>query len=326
MASNPIKRRARQSFFLGFLIALVIMAAVVMLLFTKISSLNEENEKLKIMGPKVQVYTVNRDIDEGEAITLEDIQPSTMQLSRTSETIDVSNYIDPSIFSVTDEETGETTEVSYTSKVMIPQGSVVTLSMLKEGGVINDERLMEYNMIVLPTQLKNGDYIDIRLRLPDGKELIVISKKKVEQCTLNTIWLKMDEIAISYMNSAIVDAATVQGSQLRAVLYTDPIMQDASTVTYPINDQVVSNITTNPNILIDARQAILDERERTYSDNQSIWKSYRNNIESYTMDQTDSDKAQTVGDAYNQEATNINNNRSEYVASLEGTGLVGTVE
>ena len=44
------------------------------------------------------------------------------------------------------------------------------------------------------------------------------------------------------------------------------------------------------------------------------------------MDQTDSDKAQTVGDAYNQEATNINNNRSEYVASLEGTGLVGTVE
>ena len=81
MASNPIKRRARQSFFLGFLIALVIMAIVVMLLFTKINSLNEENEKLKIPGPKVSVYTVTRDIEEGDTITVEDLQSATMQLS-----------------------------------------------------------------------------------------------------------------------------------------------------------------------------------------------------------------------------------------------------
>ena len=50
MASNPIKRRARQSFFLGFLIALVIMAVVVMLLFGKINSLTSENKKLKVKG------------------------------------------------------------------------------------------------------------------------------------------------------------------------------------------------------------------------------------------------------------------------------------
>ena len=164
MASNPIKRRARQSFFLGFLISLVIMAIVVMMLVTKINSLNEENEKLKILGPKVSVYTVNKDIEEGEAITVEDLESAEMQLSADSAAIDVQNYIDPSIFYKEDEETGEEVEVSYTAKVKLQTGSVVTLSSLKEGGIADDERMMEYGMIVLPSQLKNGDFVDIRLR------------------------------------------------------------------------------------------------------------------------------------------------------------------
>ena len=112
MASNPIKRRARQSFFLGFLIALVVMAIIVMLLVTKINSLNEENETLKILGPKVSVYTVSEDIEEGQPITMDDLTPSTMQLTASSTTIDVENYIDPSIFYAYDEETGEDIELN----------------------------------------------------------------------------------------------------------------------------------------------------------------------------------------------------------------------
>ena len=325
MASNPIKRRARQSFFIGFLIALVIMAVIVMLLFTKINSLNEENEKLKIPGPKVTVCTVKDDIEEGEAITREDLEVSTMQLSNTSTAIDVENYIDESIFYSQDEETGEEVEVSYTTKVKIPKGSVVTLSMLKEGGINNDERLVEYNMIVLPSQLNNGDFVDIRLRLANGTESVVLAKKKVEQCTTNSIWIKMKEIDILTMNSAIVDAYQVPGSQLRATVYTDPLMQEASQESYAVNNDVLAAITYNKNILPTAINALIEKWNTTSDQNAGMtdFQSQRRTIESYAV-QTPEEKTEAVEEGYSQEATDINTARGEYVTALEGTGMVGT--
>lgn len=329
MASNPIKRRARQSFFLGFLIALVIMAIVVMLLVTRINSLNEENEKLKIVGPKVSVYTVNKDIEEGEAITVEDIEASTMQLTAKSSAINVDNYIDPSIFYTQDEETGEEVEVSYTAKVKLQAGNVVSLSMLKQGGIANDERMMEYGMVVLPTQLKNGDFIDIRLRLANGTEEIVLAKKKVEQCTANSIWMKMKEQDILTMNSAIVDAYLAQGSQLRATLYTNPLMQDAAEVNYPVNNDVLAAVYKNPNILDNAKNALSEKWMKSSNIGGSseadlvldrrVIDNYIN--ETYT---TNEEKSSTVEEGYTTEATDINTARSEYVSSLEGTGMVGT--
>ena len=325
MASNPIKRRARQSFFLGFLIALVIMAVVVMFLFTRINTLNEENKKLSKKGPKINVYTVNRDIEEGEVITVEDLQSEIMELSAESKSIDVSNYLDPSMFYGIDEETGEEFEISYTSKVQINFGSVVTLSMIQEGGISNDERLMEYNMIVLPSQLKNGDYVDIRLRLANGTETVVLPKKKIEQCNATSIWMRMKEIEILTMNSAIVDAYLVDGSQLRATVYTNPLMQEANEANYPVNDEVLVAITYNSNILVEARNALLQKWSVT-SDSAagaSDLRVKRREIDSYVTD-TQDEKATKIEEEYTQEAADINTARGEYVSALEGTGIVGT--
>ena len=73
MASNPIQRRARQSFLVGFLIALIIMAVVVVFLFMRISSLNEENTTLQTAQTSrtKSVYTLNTDVKSGETITLD---------------------------------------------------------------------------------------------------------------------------------------------------------------------------------------------------------------------------------------------------------------
>ena len=325
MASNPIKRRARQSFFLGFLIALVVMAVIVMLLFTKISSLNEENEKLKVVGPKISVYTVNRDIEVGEPIKAEDLQSASMQLSANSGTIDVDNYIEPSIFYGFDEDTQEEYEVNYTAKVKIQAGTVVTLSMLQEGGVPNDERLMEYSGIVLPTQLVNGNYIDIRMRISNGTETIVLAKKKVEQCTDTTIWMKLTEKEILTMNSAIVDSYLVNGSQLRATVYTDPLMQEPLEENYPVNQDILYAITYNPNIVIEARKALLDKWNVTSDQvsGRTDLQAKRFEIDSYIKDNQEQ-RAEKMEEAYSEEASNISTARAEYVSELEGTGLVGT--
>lgn len=327
MASNPIKRRARQSFFLGFLIALVVMAVVVMLLFTKINSLNEENEKLKILGPKVSVYTVTKDIEEGDAITVEDLEASTMQLSNGSTSIDVANYIDPSIFYIEDEETGESVEASYSARVKIPAGSVVTLSMLQEGGVRNDERLMEYSTVVLPSQLVNGDYIDIRYRLANGTETIVLAKKKVEQCTQTTIWMKMTEEDIQHMNSAIVDSYLATGSQLRATVYTDPLMQSALEEDYPVNSDILNSIYVSPNILEDAKKALSDRwsKKRNDTTDASDMTVTRRVINEYIQatNPTQEGQASVVQGGYETESQTQATARGEYVSSLEGTGMVG---
>lgn len=325
MASNPIKRRARQSFFLGFLIALVGMAVVVMLLFTRINSLNEENEKLKIVGPKVTVYTVNRDIEVGELISQEDLTATTMQLSANQIPIDVENYISSDIFFGYDEETEEEYEISYTAKVKIFEGTVVTLSMLQEGGVRKDERLVEYNMVVLPSQLVNGDYIDIRLRLGNGTETIVLPKKKVEQCTANSIWMKMTEDEILTMNSAIVDAYLSETSQLRATIYTNPLMQEAMDQTYPVSTDIFSLITSNPNIVNEAKNALIERWSKSseLAPGRTDFQVRRTDIDN-SVTVVGDERAEKIKEGYDTEAADISTMRADFVTGLEGTGMVGT--
>ena len=298
------------------------MAVVVFLLFTKINSLNEENEKLKAEGQVVSVYTVSKDIEEGAVITVEDLESATMKLSATSEsTLDVSNYIDPSIFYETDELTGEEKELTFSSRVKIPAGTVVTLSMLKQGGMANDERLMEYNMIVLPSQMKENDYVDIRFRLANGTETVVLAKKKIEKCTDSVIWMKMNEDEILTLNSAIVDAYVAKGSQLRATLYTTPVLQDAIEETYPVNDYVLSQITYNPNILEKAKQALIERWSKVSNSGSgaSDLRNSRREIDSFITDDEET-RAGNVESKYGEEASTIQSLRSEYISSLEGSG------
>ena len=65
-------------------------------------------------------------------------------------------------------------------------------------------------MLVLPYQLATGDYIDIRLRMPNGNDYIVVSKKMVEIPQIagvdstDSIWIKMTEEETLLLSNAIV--------------------------------------------------------------------------------------------------------------------------
>ena len=48
MAVNPMQRRARNSFLIGFLVALIIMALVVVFLLTRIKALNDAIKYVKV--------------------------------------------------------------------------------------------------------------------------------------------------------------------------------------------------------------------------------------------------------------------------------------
>ena len=77
MAMNPMQRRARNSFFIGFLLALVIMAVVVMLLVNQIKGVNEELNALK--GLQKTALVAASDLKSGSEITMESLKNDTVQ-------------------------------------------------------------------------------------------------------------------------------------------------------------------------------------------------------------------------------------------------------
>ena len=175
MAMNPMQRRARNSFLVGFLVALIIMALLVFLLLYKIKGLNEAKQELE--SQFITVYVASEDLESGQVITLED--NFVMENVKTS--LDESQVISSDDFLYIDEDGNITEEPKeMMMKVNVPSGTIVTKDMIVESGeqTTDSQRIQEFNMILLPSQLKNGDYIDIRYQLPNGQDFIVLSKKK----------------------------------------------------------------------------------------------------------------------------------------------------
>lgn len=151
------------------------------------------------------------------------------------------------------------------TKINISKNGSVIPSMLFEDGVTPDDlRKAEYSEIMLPTKLKNDDYVDVRINFPTGQDYIVLGKKKVEDLLNGTVWFEINEQEILTMSSAIVDAY-LNEAQIYALTYVDPFMQDSPTVNYPVNPKVLDLILTDPNVIRNAKSE-LNKAARTKLD------------------------------------------------------------
>ena len=99
-------------------------------------------------------------------------------------------------------------------------------------------------MISLPADIETGDTVDVRLRMPDGTNYIVVSKKKVTVLdeggipSVNTISLELSEGEILMMSNAIVESYMMDGSRLYLTRYVEPGMQAGAITTYVPNGDV----------------------------------------------------------------------------------------
>ncbi|MBO5178785.1 MAG: hypothetical protein J6B87_00340 [Clostridia bacterium] len=112
-------------------------------------------------------------------------------------------------------------------KINVSQKTTLTDEMLVaiDEAPSDDMRLEEFSMITLPSDLLDGDYIDVRIMFPTGVDYSVLIGKKVESYTDNTIFLKLTEDEILTMGSAIVEAYMYEGTKLYATKYVDPSNQ-----------------------------------------------------------------------------------------------------
>ena len=139
MAVNPMQRRARNSFLIGFLVALIIMALVVVFLLTRIKALNEEKEAL--INERSEAIVCTTDLDSGAVVTFEDnfVQKTVITDVPRSEMVSVDDFLDET------EDGSEEKEI--TMKISVPSGTIVTKDMIQDStDLLSDtQRIQEYN-------------------------------------------------------------------------------------------------------------------------------------------------------------------------------------
>ena len=152
-------------------------------------------------------------------------------------------------------------DVPTVAKVNLRKNTVLTTDLIAKSNEISTDtlRYTEYNIITMPTTLDIGDYIDIRLRLPNSQDLIVISKKQIQNLYNQTIGINLTEEEILLLNSAIVEAYIMSGSELYATIYVEPGLQNSAIYTYSPTEEVAVLINNNPNIVETARTSIYNK-------------------------------------------------------------------
>ena len=363
MATNPMQRKARNSFLLGMLVTLLIAGVVIAFLVIQLKN-RIDKEKAELQA-SVQVYTLNQDVSSGQVITTDMLIKQTVNKNfvpsnATSDISIIQNYAlqdkegnniytkiennQPKLFinksnkeyevkqeeetenyyitKNNDKEYLELNSVPLVAKITMKKNTVVTTECLSKGDNIvqDDVRKQEYNMIVLPTDLTTGDYIDVRVMFPNGQDYIAIAKKEVEIPVIDgaestdTIWLKLSEDEILHMSCAIVDSAQVKGTKIYATKYTEAGMQNAATPTYPINESTSQLLQRDPNVVEKAMNAI---RTRYSNGNSAeLRNNYINSAISNQGDQAQSNLESSLEESI----TNSKNSRKQYLQSLNGSG------
>lgn len=253
MVANPMQRKARNSFLLGVLAMLVITILIGAIVYIAvIKPIMDEADDYQLC---VNVYRLKAGIyvKSGEEITSDMVE--SVEIPVQTETTD---FIPSKVKSSTGELSDISFDSGYKSKLDLAGGTILTYSMLYEEAETPDTlRYVEYNMITMPITMGVGDYVDIRLRLPNGQDLIVVSKKEVINIFGQTIGMNLTEEEIVILNSAIVESYIMLGSaELYTTTYVEPGMQNAAVHTYMPTNEVITLINMDENIVSTARNAL----------------------------------------------------------------------
>ena len=317
MAKNPMQRKAQNSFLLGMLITLLITGAIIALLILQLTKLTKAQKEAE--ANLKTVYVITQDIKSGESITTDMLKMQTMD-----GTIVPSNFLTPNDLeektNIFDEEGNLVKKVEVVSKIDVKQGTIITTDMVAESGELADDlRKQEYNMIMLPSQLESGQYIDIRLKLPNGTDYIVASHKKVTipevggTPSLDTISLNVSETEILTLGCAIVECYKIEGSILYANQYVDPGLQKVATETYIPNDATMTLIRSDPNCVATAANAIIERYNNSDTKN-----SVRNPINS-GLNQNEQNATDNAINGLKEELQKAQEERQKYLESLGGS-------
>ena len=303
MVSNPMQKKARNSFLLGMVITLIVCIIIGVLFYFLV--MKQEEVKQEEEGVLTYAYRLNTNVQAGQEITSSMVE----SIIVTEKAVPAGAFASKT--KVTDERGKESWKdkafpANQRSKVALNAGTILSSDLVYVGeDITNDLRYVEYNMLILPTTIVVGDYIDIRITLPNGQDLIVVSKKEVKSIIGDTIGLELTEDEIVMMESAIVESYIMISSKIYAIQYVEPGLQTAAEKTYTPTPAVVGLIERNGNIVSDAKKALTDKFNtdvRTWTD-----------IERMTYAE---DQKENLEEGIQEEVENARAAREAYLAGL----------
>lgn len=318
MAMNPMQRKAHNSFLLGMLITLLITGIIIAVLIMQLIKVTNE-QKAKLASLK-KVYVISQDISSGDEVTVDKLKLKEVDSTTIPANALSAAELEQKI-NITDDEGNLIKKVSVIAKIDLKTGTIITTDMIAESGELTaDLRRQEYNMIQLQSQIKTGDYIDVRLRLPDGTDYIVLPHKKVEIAnidgydSINNIWLNLNETEILTMSCAIVQSYQIVGSLLYANTYVEAGLQEAATATYLPSDKVINLIAQDPNCVIEAKNALI----KRYNDAKAKGNNNERNPIDSALNQNAEDALDNITEGVENELDKMQEERQKYLESLGG--------
>lgn len=206
---NQIKRKLINGILIGLAIGLVFVIITIIIANNIVTSYKEGTNKTFLEKYTANVVTFTRDVVQGEKITDDMLQTTTIHIN----TVPNGAYSSAGAL------------VGKVAKYNIVRNSAAVSGMVADKIITQDMRVQEINAVLLPADLMVNDFVDIRIMYPSGVEYIVLAQKQVMKIVGTTIWMDMSEEDILILNSAIVDSYLTDGTKLYAVRYSDPTTQ-----------------------------------------------------------------------------------------------------
>lgn len=209
---SQIKKKMIQGIVIGASVGVVGVGITLFFSLRTIKSYeNGTNKKYNERFTK-SVVVANREIIQGEIIT-DDMLSVVGNININTIPNRNSTYTDKSMVA------------GMTAKYNIPAKVTLTNDMVTDDIVSADIRSQEINTVLMPSDLNQDEYVDIRIMYPNGTDYIVLQQKKIEKIIDQTFWINLSEDQRLLLNSAIVDSYLTQGTKLYATKYVDAASQ-----------------------------------------------------------------------------------------------------
>ena len=281
--------------------------------------INLKKEQDAIKAAERTVYVVSEDVSSGSGIQITAIEGDTSREPNVTQDVADASVVPENVATASDfysDEGQSQPRSDLVAKIDLKAGTILTKDMLTTSSeqVTNDLRKQEYNMLSLPTDLVDGDFVDVRIRFGNGQDYIVVSKKQVSIPEIagapaeGVININLSEDESIAMSSAIIELYQLKAVEMYVSRYTDPGMQVAATPTYPVSSEALNLMDSNPNIVDEAKAAIASRYNRNLREN------YINNqINSVDSDERKSNLESSVEEHITQQKEL----RQQYLQSLE---------
>lgn len=185
------------------------------------------------------MWILNTSLSAGDTVSEDDF---TKIIFQTQDVSALTSSFEPSTLS------------GFAAKTALKKGTIATDEMFYSASDFsNDVRFVEATDFILPENLKEQHYIDIRVCFPNGEDYIVISHKKVLKLLSDDdgvygVQLELNEEELLRLSSARVDRELYDNCSLYLLPYRMDF-QETSEPDYPVNPDVFELMNWDPNIV-----------------------------------------------------------------------------